>query len=88
MKVFASIDWQSVLVALIAATPAAIVAWRTGKRVDGRMEEMLALARDKAAAEATVDEKNAESDRRIEAKRVVAENAAAAATPPPPPKEI
>lgn len=68
-----TIDWQIVILALIAATPPTIIAWRTGKRVDGRMEEMLELARKNAAGDATIAEKEAEGERKIEARRVAEE---------------
>lgn len=45
------------------ATAAKTVSESTGKRVDGRMEEMLALARSAAAAKATLDEKAAQRGR-------------------------
>lgn len=45
------------------AIAAKTVAETTGKRVDGRMEEMLALARAASAAKATLEEKAAQQER-------------------------
>jgi len=62
-----SIDWNIVIAALIASLPATITAfaalvqaWKTHKSVNSRMDEMLKLTRDEAAATATVVEKEAD----------------------------
>lgn len=64
------IDWQIVIVAAIAATPgtiagiaAVVVSLRTHKAVNSRMDTLLKLATDKATAEATIAEQDAERGR-------------------------
>ena len=58
------IDWQTVIIASIAATPGAlagvaavVVSVRTHKAVNSRMDTLLKIATDKATAEATIAEK-------------------------------
>ncbi len=66
------IDWQTVIIAAIAAIPGALIgaaaliqAIRTHKAVNSRMDTLLKLATDKATAEATVAERGAEEDRKV-----------------------
>jgi hypothetical protein len=58
----AAAAWTSI-VANGNAYDAKVQSEQTGKRVDGRMEEMLALARAAAATQATLDEKAAQRAR-------------------------
>lgn len=66
------IDWQTVIIASIAAVPptiaacaAFIQAWKTHKSVNSRMDELLKAATEAATAEATVAEKSAEHGRKV-----------------------
>lgn len=72
-----TIDWNIVIAALIASMPATLTALaavvqatkaktqatETHKSVNSRMDEMLRLSRDEAAATATLTEKDAERGR-------------------------
>lgn len=71
------IDWQTIIIAGIAATPGAlagtaavIVSIRTHRAVNSRMDTLLKIATDKATAEATVAEKRAEAGRKVARARV------------------
>lgn len=73
-------NWDLLITACIAAVPATIAAgaaWqqskKTEKAVDGRMEELLELARKEAAAVATLAEKEAEHLRKGEAAAALVE---------------
>jgi low affinity Fe/Cu permease len=68
-----TINWETIIVSVIAATPATIAAMasfvqslRTYKAVNGRMDELLALTRRAAGDEATLVEKKAERGRQQE----------------------
>lgn len=64
-------DYAPFILAAIPATIAAIAAWfqarATHKAVNSRMDELLALAKKEATAQATLDEKAAEHQRKGDA---------------------
>lgn len=64
-----TLDWNTIIIAAIASLPATIVAWRTHKAVNSRMDTILKIATEGAAAQATVDEKAAQQGREAERKR-------------------
>lgn len=58
-----TIDWNTIIVALIGSIPAAIIAWRTHISTNSRMDEMIKVVRKESAAEATLTEKTAQKER-------------------------
>jgi len=78
-----SFNWEPIIIAGIAAIPATLAAFAAYRQarathlaVNSRMEELLALARKEATAQATLDEKAAEHRRKGEAAVTTAANAA------------
>lgn len=71
------IDLNTIILAIISGlvtgVPATIIALRTNKAVNGKMAQLLQIEKGKAAAEATIIEKEAQSERASEAAKLQAQ---------------
>ncbi len=59
-------NWDAIIVAVIVAIPPLIVALRTHRAVNSRMDELLRISKENAAAKATMIERAAVAKREEE----------------------